>query len=186
MSCAVRAMADATIAARGWLIPKYDTAPSGELTIFLDHAADGERRSFSRTKERDLEAALPDVMKALLKIAMRLRAETHRAEDVQRRAREAAELRRQEEMRRREEQARVEGERRRRRELLRPAARFRQAAVLDELIAAVQRAAEGSSAEPHRVAEWIAHARHVAETLNPVSEVVASLGSTQSRAPDQT
>lgn len=56
---------------RGWNIPEHDTVPSGELVILLHHDADGERRSFAATKERDIEVVLPDVMKALLKIAMR-------------------------------------------------------------------------------------------------------------------
>ncbi len=86
---------------------EYDTVPSGELMILLHHDADGERRSFAATKEREIEAVLPEVMKALAKIAMRLRAHRNYLEERTRRERETAEQRRQEEQRRRDEEARL-------------------------------------------------------------------------------
>jgi hypothetical protein len=116
--------------------PKYDSVPSGELSIPLDHVADGERRSFSPTQELDLEADLPDVLKALVKIAMRLRADRNRQDDTRRRNLEAAELWRQEEQRRRRERTSEARDRaRHRRDLLRQSVRPRQATSVGALFA---------------------------------------------------
>lgn len=153
---------------RGWNIPKYDSMPSGQLAIVLDHHADGERRTFSNTAQNPIESVIGDVMKALVRIAMRLRAVENRRAERERREREAAELRRQEEQRRREEAARIAEERRRRRELLHQASRFRQTQLLRQLIAAVRETVASEHLPDDALNEWFAHATSVAESLDPL------------------
>ena len=114
-------------------------------------------------------------MATVVKIAMRLRADRNRQEDARRRDLQAAELRRQEEQRRREELARRETERRRRRDLLRQSVRLRQATGLTDLIAAVEATADLSLVDADRLADWVAQARQVAESIHPVSAVLKSL-----------
>jgi hypothetical protein len=157
---------------RGWQIPKYDSAPSGQLAISLDHRADGERRTFSTTDDRPMESVIADVLKALARIAMRLHADQNRHAERERQQREAAEIRRQEEQRRREEEVRIAAERRRRRELLRQASRFRQTESLKQFIAAVRETAEAEHLEDDALREWVAFATLVAESLNPVPTLV--------------
>jgi hypothetical protein len=160
---------------RGWQIPEYDSVPSGELSILLDHPADGERRSFSGGKEREIEAVLPDVLKSLIRIAMRLRAAKNRRDEELKQQQEAAALRQREERRRQEEQARIAAERKRRRELLRDAANFRRAHTLSELIAAVEEIASSEGVDQRVLAEWQSHANATAESLNPVPRIVKAL-----------
>jgi len=153
---------------RGWNIPKYDSMPSGQLAIVLDHHADGERRTFSNTPQHPIESVIGDVMKALVRIAMRLRADENRRAERERREREAAELRRQEEQRRREEAARIAEERRRRRELLQQAVRLRQADSLDHLIRSVENAAAKANLDDDNLTAWIAFARSVLQAVTPL------------------
>jgi hypothetical protein len=157
---------------RGWSIPKYDSIPSGQLAIVLDHRADGERRTFSSTAERMIDSVLADVMKGLVKIAMRLRADEKRRAERERRDREAAELRRQEEQRRRDEVARIAEERRRRRELLRQSTRLRRAEYLDHLIRSVEATVNSTNLENARSAEWLTFARAVVQELTPIPELL--------------
>jgi len=161
---------------RGWNIPKYDSVPSGKLAIVLDHRADGERRTFSSTNDRTMESVIADVMKALVRIAMRLRADEARRADREQREREAAELRRQEEQRRREEAARIAEERRRRRELLRQSIRLRQAEYLDRLIRSVEAAVSSANLENSHATEWLTFARAVLQGLTPIPELLKEVG----------
>jgi hypothetical protein len=160
---------------RGWQIPEYDSAPSGELSILLDHPADGERRSFSGGKEREIEAVLPALLKSLIRIAMRLRAAKNRQDEELKQRQEAAELRQREERRRQEEQARIAAERKRRRELLRDAANFRRAHTLCEMIATAEEIASSEGVDQRVLAEWQSHANATAESLNPVPRIVKAL-----------
>lgn len=153
---------------RGWNIPKYDSAPSGQLAIVLDHRADGERRTFSITAQQPIESVIADVVKALVRIAMRLRADQNRRAERERREREAAELRRQEEQRRREDEARIAAERRRRRDLLHQASRFRQTQLLTQFIAAVRETVASEDLRDDVLNDWFAHATSVAESLDPI------------------
>ncbi len=157
---------------RGWNIPKYDSVPSGQLAIVLDHRADGERRTFSTTNDRTTESVIADVMKALVRIAMRLCADENRRADREQREREAAELRRQEEQRRREEAARIAEERRRRRELFRQSMRLRQAEYLDRLIQSVEAAVSSTNQENPHAKEWLTFARAVLQELTPIPELL--------------
>ena len=160
---------------RGWEIPEYDYVPGGELSILLDHYAPSERRSFSGGKEREIEAVLPDVLKSLIRIAMRLKAEENRRDEELRQRQEAAEQRRREELRRQEEQARLVAERKHRRELLRDAVNLRRAQMLVELIAAVEEVASSEGVNASVLAEWVNHARTAVESLNPVQRIVKRL-----------
>jgi hypothetical protein len=162
---------------RGWSIPEHDSVPSGELAIVLDHSVDGERRSFSGGKEREIESTLPGVVKALVRIAMRLRAEQNRRADALRREQEAAEKRQQEEQRRREEAARIAAERRRRRELLHAAAKFRQVRGLIDMIAAVEVAATSQRVDADALSAWAAYAKGIADSIDPVSKLAIALRS---------
>lgn len=166
---------------RGWQIPEYDSVPSGELSIFLDHPADGERRSFSGGKEREIEAVLPDLLKSLIRIAMRLRAAENRRHEELRQRQEAAELRQREERRRQEEQARIAAEQKRRRQLFRDAANLRRAHTLLELIAAVEEIASSEGVDDDVLAEWLSHAQATVESLNPVRRIVKALLGLSSR-----
>lgn len=159
---------------RGWQIPKYDSSPSGQLAISLNHRADGERRTFSTAEDRPMESVIADVMKALVRIAMRLRAEENRRAERERRELEAAELRRQEEQRRREEQARIAEQRRRRREVLHEAARFRQAQSLLLLIAAVRDAAPMQREATTALDDWLDYATSIAHSIDPVPSIIKS------------
>jgi hypothetical protein len=164
---------------RGSQIPEYDSVPSGELMILLDHTAGSERQSFSGGQKREIEAVLPDVLKTLIRIAMRLRADQNRRDQELRQRQEAAELRRREELQRQEEQARIVAERKRRRELLRDTANLHCARTLRELIAAVEQAASSEGVEEDALAEWVKHAKTVAESLNPVQRIVKALRDAQ-------
>ena len=157
---------------RGWNIPEHDSQPSGQIEIVLDHGISGERRTFSCAQQGGAESALPQVMKALL----RLQAEKNYEAERQRRQLEEAEKRRQEEQRRREQQARIAAEKKRRRELLHDAVRFRQAAALMDLISAVEQRAAAQAVDTAACAEWLAYANAVFESLNPVPRVVETLG----------
>jgi hypothetical protein len=160
---------------RGWEIPEYDYVPSGELSILLDHYAPSERRSFSGGKERQIEGVLPDVLKALIRIAMRLKADQNRRDEGDRQRQEAAEQRRREEQRRQEEQALIVAERKRRRELFRDAVNLRRAHMLVELIAAVEKIASSEGVDEGVLAQWVNQARATAESLNPVHRIVKAL-----------
>jgi hypothetical protein len=143
---------------RGWNIPEHDSQPSGQIEIVLDHSISGERRTtFSCAQQGGAESALPQVMKTLLKVGMRLQAEKNYEAERQRRQLEEAEKRRQEEQRRREQQARIAAEKKRRRELLHDAVRFRQAAALMELISAVEQRAAAQAVDTAACAEWLAY-----------------------------
>lgn len=166
---------------RGWQIPEFDHVPSGQLSMLIDHSAYGERRSFSGGKEREIEGVLPDLMKALLKIAMRLRAEQNRKDEDRRQREEAADLRRQEELQRQQEQARIAAARKRRRELLRDGANFRRAYALVEMIAAVKEIGASEAVNGEALAEWVRHAEAIAESLNPVARIIETLRSADER-----
>lgn len=161
---------------RGWQIPKYDSAPSGQLAISLDHRADGERRTFSTTDDRPMESVIADVMKALVRIAMRLRADENRQAERDRREREAVELRRQEAHRRQEEEARIAAERRRRREVLRQAASYRQLQSVRVLMQQVREMAASAQIDGDAVQEWLSFAGSVADSLDPLKKLCATLG----------
>jgi hypothetical protein len=160
---------------RGWTIPEYDHVPGGELVILVHHDADSERRSFAATKEREIEAALPDLMKALVRIAMKLRAQANYHAEQERRRREVAEQQRLEEARRHEEALRIAAEGRKRRELLREATRLRQANSLRDLIHAVEERARNEQVDEAALREWLAFVRRVAESLDPLTRVLKPL-----------
>jgi hypothetical protein len=153
---------------RGWQIPKYDSVPSGQLAIALDHRADGERRTFSSSDDRKIESVLADLMRTLVRVAMRLRADENRRSERARREQEVAELRRQEEQCRREEEARIAAECRKRVQLLRQSARFRRAVSLAEFIAAVREAAASEHLDTDALREWLVFATSVAESIDPL------------------
>jgi hypothetical protein len=122
----------------------------------------------------EIEAVLPDLLKSLIRIAMRLRAAENRRREELRQRQEAAELRQREERRRQEEQARIMAEQKRRRELLRDAANLRRAHTLLELIAAVEDIAVSEGVNEGVLAEWLNHAQATAESLNPANRKSAA------------
>jgi hypothetical protein len=160
---------------RGWNIPEHDSVPGGELVILLHHNAESERRSFAGTKERETESTLSDLMKALVRIAMRLHADENYRAEQERRRRELAEQQRREDERCREEAARLAEERHRRRELLHQAARLRQANSLHALIAAVEELPQSQSVDEAALREWLDFARNVAASTNPLRQVLERL-----------
>lgn len=160
---------------RGWSIPEFDSVRSGQLVLVLDHPIGGERRSFGEKAERLLEASFPDVLKSLLRVAIRMRAEdNYRTEQVQRQ-REVAERREAAERLRREEEARIAAERRWRRALLRQSAALRRKNELLELITSVEAAAAERGTSSTSLAEWLTHARAVVSSLNPVGAILESV-----------
>lgn len=163
---------------RGWSIPEFDSVRSSSLMIALDHTAQGERRSFAETTGEPLEARLPDLFKALPKIALRMRADENYAAEQARRRQEEAEWRAETERVRREEEARAAAEQQRRDKLLRASARFRESREILELVEAVEGASKEQRLENEQLIEWLAHARSVAARLNPVPEIMSDLSTT--------
>ncbi|MBK5260655.1 MAG: hypothetical protein JJE51_13785 [Thermoanaerobaculia bacterium] len=157
---------------RGWSIPDFDSLRSGELTVVLDHSINGERRLFGEKPERPLESSFPELFKALLKVAIRMRAdENYRVWQAQR-EQEAAERRAEAERQRRAEEARITQERRRRREVISAGARLRQSKNILDLIATVESTASARGLSTDALTSWVTKARAVAIDLNPIDRIL--------------
>jgi hypothetical protein len=160
---------------RGWSIPEFDSVRSGTLAIVLDHSADGERRTFSEKPDHPLETSFPELFKALPKIAMRMSADENFHAAQERMRNEEAERRAEAQRLRREEEARIAAQKRRRRDLIRASSKLHRSVQILDLIAAVERRAAERGIESEELVGWLAHARSVAEYLDPVDAILASV-----------
>jgi transcription initiation factor TFIIIB Brf1 subunit/transcription initiation factor TFIIB len=169
---------------RGWSIPEFDSVRGGTLTIVIAHSADGERRTFGEKPDRPLETSFPELFRVLPKIALHMSADQNFRAQQERMRNEEAERRAEVQRLRREEEARMAAERRRRNDLIRVSAKLHRSVQILDLISAVESRAAQRGIESEALVGWLAHARAVAEYLQPVDAILAAFSPNQATADD--